>query len=234
MTSTPTSRPHLRRTSSSMQSSVPRPASVLTTCGSRCRDRTSPTRVIATTRACSATSQTSRAGRCGYARACFSIPRKGTDMKNLYAVTALLFAACNDEGTDPLEVITTVQLSFAPAAGSAVVAEYNDPDGDGGAAGTSQPVNLTNATTYTLTVKFLNRLEMPEEDITVEIRDEGFQHQLFFTGTAVNGPATNNPTAPLTHAYADMDSNGLPLGLTNTIMAATGTGQLTVTLRHMP
>jgi hypothetical protein len=155
-------------------------------------------------------------------------------MKNLCVVAALLFAACNDEGVDPNEVITTVQLTFAPAAGNAIVAEFNDPDGEGGAAGTSQPVNLANATAYTLTVKFINRLETPEEDITVEVRDEGFQHQLFFTGTAVNGPATTNTTAPLTHAYADMDSNGLPLGLTNTIMAATGTGQLTVTLRHMP
>jgi hypothetical protein len=95
-------------------------------------------------------------------------------------------------------------------------------------------VSLANNATYTLTVKFLNRLEMPEEDITVEVRDEGFQHQLFFTGTAVNGPATDNPNAPLTQSYADMDMNGLPLGLTNTIMAKTGTGTMTVTLRHMP
>ena len=133
-----------------------------------------------------------------------------------------------------MEVITTVQLAFAPTGGTPVMAEFDDPDGDGGAAGTSQPVNLTNGTTYTLTVKFLNRLETPAEDITVEVMDEGHEHQLLFTGTAVKGPATSNTTAPLTHAYADMDANGLPLGLSNTIMAATGTGQLTVTLRHMP
>jgi hypothetical protein len=31
-----------------------------------------------------------------------------------------------------------------------------------------------------------------------------------------------------------MDANGLPVGLTSGITAVAGTGQLTVTLRHMP
>jgi hypothetical protein len=64
--------------------------------------------------------------------------------------------------------------------------------------------------------------------------DEGVEHMIFFTGTAVNGPASDHPGAPLTQAYADMDANGLPVGLSNTITAAAGTGQVTVTLRHMP
>jgi hypothetical protein len=155
-------------------------------------------------------------------------------MKKQLLLASGLLAACSDDTVNPPEVITTVQLAFAPATGTPVTAEFDDPDGDGGNPGTSQPVNLANNATYTLTVKFLNRLAMPEEDITVEIRDEGFQHQLFFTGTAVNGPATNNPSAPLTQGYTDMDMNGLPLGLTNSIMAKTGTGTMTVTLRHMP
>jgi hypothetical protein len=54
------------------------------------------------------------------------------------------------------------------------------------------------------------------------------------TGTAVNGPATSNTTGPLTHTYADQDAGGLPLGLSNTIVAARGTGTMTLTLRHMP
>jgi len=95
------------------------------------------------------------------------------------------------------------------------------------------PVNLT-AGMFTLAVGFENRLEDPPEIITTEVMDESDQHQLFFTGTAVNGPASDQPGAPLSHAYADMDVNQLPIGLSNTITAATGTGTLTVTLRHMP
>jgi hypothetical protein len=113
------------------------------------------------------------------------------------------------------------------------VATFNDPDGDGGAAPTVDPVNLTPGT-YTLTVQFQNRLAMPQEEITDEVRDEQNFHLLLFTGTAVVGPATTNTTGPLMQSYADMDHNGLPIGLTDNIVASAGTGQLTVTLRHMP
>jgi hypothetical protein len=149
-------------------------------------------------------------------------------------------AACGDDGDDhdhdnENEVITTVTLTFAPeGGGSAVVAAFDDPDGDGGEAPTIDPIDLADGAAYALSVSFENRLEDPPEDITVEVEDESDQHQIFFTGTAVNGPASDVPGAPLTHAYDDEDRNGLPIGLTNTIDAAVGTGELTVTLRHMP
>jgi len=153
-------------------------------------------------------------------------------LSSLGAITA-----CGDDpgGENENEVITTVALTFTPSGGgAAVVAEFDDPDGDGGEAPTIDPIDLADATTYTLTVSFQNRLEDPPEEITEEVADESDQHQLFFTGTAVDGPASDNPGAPLTHTYDDEDVNGLPVGLENTIVAATGTGVLTVTLRHMP
>jgi hypothetical protein len=128
-----------------------------------------------------------------------------------------------------------VILTFTPAGGgAAVVAEFDDPDGDGGDPPTVDPVNLPGDTSYTLTVAFENRLESPAEDITAEVADESDQHQVFLTGSAVDGPASDEPTAPLTHTYDDEDANGLPIGLTNTIDATSGTGELVVTLRHMP
>jgi hypothetical protein len=152
---------------------------------------------------------------------------------------AAVFAACggDDDGGDgnEQEVITTVTLTFTPAGGgAAITASFDDPDGDGGAAPTIDPINLPGNTTYTTTVVFLNKLETPPEDITVEVNDESDEHQLFFTGTAVNGPASDQPSAPLTHTYGDTDANGLPIGLTNTMAGALGTGDLTVTLRHLP
>lgn len=146
-------------------------------------------------------------------------------------------AACGDAAGsgNENEVITTVSLSFAPmGGGGAITAVFDDPDGDGGGAPTVDPINLVSGTTYMLTVRFQNKLEDPPEEITDEVRDEGDEHQLFFTGTAVNGPATNNPAAPLRHTYGDTDRGGLPIGLTNTIVAATGAGMFTVTLRHLP
>jgi hypothetical protein len=160
-------------------------------------------------------------------------------MKSLTVLIVSLYlgaAACGDGGGsgNENEVITTVILDFALAGGgAAVVATFNDPDGDGGAPPTIDPVNLA-AGMYTLTVQFQNRLVTPPEEITDEVRDEHDVHLLLFTGTAVMGPATNNAIGPLTQAYTDLDSHGFPVGLTDAITARTGTGLLTVTLRHMP
>jgi len=156
-------------------------------------------------------------------------------MKRFIALS-FIFVGCGDPGDGSMneqEVISRVELTFMPPSGSPVTFTFDDPDGDGGAAGTAQPITLNTATTYALSISFLNSLETPPEDITPEVRDEGVEHQVFLTGTAVNGPASNS-TGPLTHTYADTDANGLPLGLENTIATIDGTGQLIVTLRHMP
>ena len=136
--------------------------------------------------------------------------------------------------TDDNEVITTVTLTVTPIAGGAsIVASVDDRDGDGGDAPVVTGLTLP-AGMFDMTVKLENKLETPAEDITLEVRDEGAEHQFFFTGSAVNGPASDQPNAPLTHTYADMDSQGLPIGITNKLTAIAGMGALTITLRHVP
>lgn len=147
----------------------------------------------------------------------------------------LLVAACGGDDTGPSnenELITTVILTFEDGAASTVF-EFDDPDGDGGDPPTIDPLNIP-AGTYAVTVGFENRLENPPEDIAAEVADEADEHQVFLTGSAVDGPASDQPGAPFTHTYADQDGNGLPIGLDNTIVAGSGTGELTVTLRHLP
>ena len=56
---------------------------------------------------------------------------------------------------------------------------------------------------------------------------------VFVTGTAVVGPATKNTSGQLTHAYADADTDGVPIGLANTLTTRVGTGMLTITLRRV-
>jgi hypothetical protein len=154
-----------------------------------------------------------------------------------HTILVLALAACGDDGggsTNPEELITTVELAFAPMGGGTTInAAFRDVDGDGGNPPVIDPVNLT-AGTYTLTVKFKNELEAPPEDITVEVMDESDVHQVLLFGTAVNGSATNNPGAPLLHTYGDADANGFPIGLTSSIVATAGSGTLSVMLRHMP
>jgi hypothetical protein len=151
------------------------------------------------------------------------------------ALSGLALAACSDSAatTNDNEVITTVILQFAPASGSPVVATFDDPDGDGGAAPTIDPIHLAPGS-YTLTVRFQNRLASPAEEITDEVRDERDAHLVLFTGTAVVGPGSTSATGPLAQSYADTDDHGFPVGLTDAIVATAGAGELTVTLRHMP
>jgi len=168
-------------------------------------------------------------------------------MKGMFMRTSSVFilgllglAACGDDGaSDPnasQEVITTVTLTLTPmGGGSPIVAEVDDPDGDGGDPPTIDSLGLPAGATYGVAVGFQNRLELPAEEITDEVRDEAIDHQIFFTGSAVTGPASGSSNAAITQAYADTDANGLPIGLSNTFTVASAPGgDLIVTLRHMP
>lgn len=133
-------------------------------------------------------------------------------------------------------LLTTVVLSFTPAAGGdALSFAWSDPENDGDPV-VDAVVLPSSDQPYALDVELFNDLEDPVEDVTPEIAGEGETHQLFFTGSAVQGPATgDNPDAVLAHAYGDEDADGLPLGLENEITTlAAGGGELIVTLRHLP
>lgn len=164
-------------------------------------------------------------------------------MKTITRLTPLflLFAGgCGDvEDTDhdhdhETEVVTTVVLTLAPSAGGPdLTFTWTDPENDGSPV--IDDVVLPSGA-YTMSLQFLNGLEDPPEDLTPEIDDEADQHQVFFTGSGVEGPATGtNAAAVITQAYADTDAGGLPVGLSNDVTTVrTGTGELIVTLRHMP
>jgi hypothetical protein len=155
-------------------------------------------------------------------------------------IATLALAACNDvkETTDEpneQEVITTVELVFTPVGGGdGTTARWADPENDGSPV--IDEIVLSDAADYTVTVGFLNELEDPAEEITVEVEEESDQHQVFLTGSGVESEATGpNAGAVVTIAYADEDANGNPVGLTNALTTrSVGSGDLVVTLRHLP
>ena len=147
---------------------------------------------------------------------------------------------CDDDNHG---LVTTVVLNFTPTDGGDTLSfEWSDPNNDGNPVvddivlPDGEDHDHHHAATYDVTVEVWNDLEDPAEDVTPDILDQADLHQFFFTGTAVEGPATGtNDSAILTHAYADTDANGNPVGLENTFTTADlGTGELRVTLRHMP
>ncbi|MFT7335513.1 MAG: hypothetical protein ACI9M1_001426 [Porticoccaceae bacterium] len=155
-------------------------------------------------------------------------------MKNLKIIVIVLisvfsFSSCSND--DPIavneeEVITTVTTTLTSGS-QTVTLTSRDLDGDG----PNAPVvtisgDLMVNTTYTGTVTFLNEIVNPAEDITVEIKEEGAEHQLFFQAPAGIGAFT----------YTDADANGKPIGLAFTLKTATvaTTGNIVVILRHEP
>lgn len=167
------------------------------------------------------------------------------------ALSLLFVTACDDvkDNDDDHDhdhnhgLTTSLILNFTPASGGETLSfAWSDPENDG------DPIvddillpdasdhDHHDAETYTLDIEVWNELEDPAEDVTLEIAELDDEHQFFFTGSAVEGPATGtNSEAIIEHAYADSDADGLPVGLTNTITTLDwGSGELTVTLRHMP
>jgi hypothetical protein len=153
-------------------------------------------------------------------------------MKNLKlaAVTFLgittLISCNNDDGpVNEEEVITTVTTTLTNGS-NVITLKSRDLDGDG----PNPPVitvsgNLNSNTVYSGAVTFLNETVTPPDDITVEVKAEGDEHQLFFQA----------PSAVGTFVYTDADANGKPIGLAFTLTTKSATtGNLLVTLRHLP
>ena len=124
------------------------------------------------------------------------------------------------------EAISKVILDLVSQAdGSAQTINYSDPQTKNG--GADAEIVLASGTTYDLGITVLNDEEDPIEDITLEIIDEMDEHQVFFTGSVIDDGS-------VTFTYEDEDSNGLPLGLDNTLTGvAAGSGDLVITLQHM-
>jgi hypothetical protein len=148
-------------------------------------------------------------------------------------IALLTFNSCsNDDSNQPVneeEVITTVTLTLTPVGGgTAVVLTSRDLDGDGPNAPVVTSIgSLIPTTTYNGSVSLLNELTNPADNISLEVEEEGDEHQFFF---AAGGGLTGIFT------YSDADADGKPIGLdfTFTASANSQSGNLTVILRHEP
>ncbi len=152
-----------------------------------------------------------------------------------FAIAALVvLASCNndDDNTPELineeEVITTMTVTLTSTGNNDVITlKTQDLDGDG----PNEPVvsvssNLVAGTIYNGSITVENETVSPAEDITEEVIEEAEEHQFFYTPDA---------NLDITTAYTSLDSNGDNLGTTFTLTAnQASTGNLTITLRHLP
>lgn len=171
--------------------------------------------------------------------------------RHLLTLALLFTVACDDTKDDDHSdhedhsdgQTTSLVLNLTPVNGDETLSfSWSDPEGDGDPVvddillpdGSDHSHHDTQR--YTLDIELWNEQEDPVEDVALEIAELATEYQFFFTGSAVEGPATgNNDDAIIEHEYADSDDDGLPLGLSNNIKTlAWGAGELTVTLRHLP
>jgi len=139
------------------------------------------------------------------------------------------FIACGKEDPEPPggeELITTLNYTLVPqGGGTTVTLTFSDLDGDGGDAPIITGGTLVANTSYSGSIELLNESVSPAEDITEEIAEEDADHQFFFESSA----------ADMSVSYNDMDDDGNPVGLSNTLTTGDATSAtLKVTLRHEP
>lgn len=150
----------------------------------------------------------------------------------LLFVSSLVILSCsNDDDHDDHdhehELITTVIYTLTNNANGAdvVTLTFTDLDGEGGAPGEydiSGP--LTASANYSGTIQLLNEAENPAENVTLEVEEEGDEHEFFYTNTA-----------GLTITKTDVDDDGNPLGIETTVATgAAANGTITVILKHEP
>jgi len=145
-----------------------------------------------------------------------------------FAIT-ILFAACNDDEAVVVCECGNIAISFllTPVdGGDSKVFSFSDPDGEGGNDPIIEIATLDANTTYTGAISLTGLSSSEEvEDFTREIQEENEEFQFFFTTVDAN----------LTVAYADMDTNGNPIGLTTNITTGDASaGTMTIILRHEP
>ena len=128
------------------------------------------------------------------------------------------------------EVMTTVVLTLTSASDGSE-SSFSFVDLQDGSDATVDPIFLEHAVRYEVDVTIFNELEDPAEEVTPEILDEDDEHQVFFTGD-VSGCSD---IERYSHEYLDEDANGLPVGLSSSVVGLSdGTGEMIVSLRHMP
>jgi hypothetical protein len=155
---------------------------------------------------------------------------KTIKLLSLGLLATLVFSACSDDDDAPQvineeEVITTLNLKLTPEGGGETIDFiYRDLDADGSNPEIISPALSAN-TTYTGRVQFLNELENPAEDITIEVLEEAEEHQVFYI-------VEDSLDATPTYTGA-LDNDGNPIGVEFSLQTGEASqGNFTVILIH--
>ena len=147
------------------------------------------------------------------------------------SLISLVIFGCSTSDPEPVneeELITTVNVTFKNTSdpNDIVIASFEDIDGPGGIDGKTTHPTLTANATYDVQIEFLNESVVPTDDITLEVEEEGDDHQVFYVfSSSLNVSLT----------YNDQDLNNLPIGLKCIFSVGdAGSGTMNAILVHLP
>jgi hypothetical protein len=164
----------------------------------------------------------------------FGLLKNQENMKKYLPIllVSLLFTSCKKdevEPTDDNELITRVELKFTDiTAKSTLTYTFQDKDGDPKTAPEKfDKIVLNKGVTYSVSIGVYDDTKSPVMDITQEINEEADVHLFVYKTT---------PASLLTTTILDKDKNGLPIGLSSSILtqSTAGTGKLNLLLKHQP
>lgn len=146
-------------------------------------------------------------------------------------VSSLITVSCSsdddgDHDHDHEEELITTVIYTLNNGGDTVTLTFQDLDGEGGADGTTTVSGpLVANTTYSGTLQLLNETESPADDITLEVEEEGDEHEFFYSSTITDISVSKN----------DLDEDNNPIGIETTFVTGdANTGSLTIILKHEP
>jgi hypothetical protein len=153
---------------------------------------------------------------------------KSLKLVSIFSFLAVFFSCSDDDDVEIIneeEVITTLRVTFIKENTNEISTFlYQDLAGDGSVDPMISADNLEANTTYIGSVEFLNELEDPAENITLEVVEEGEEHQVFF----INSTSLNT-----NFSYLDTDANNNPIGVEFSLTTGdASTGNLSVLLIH--
>ncbi len=123
------------------------------------------------------------------------------------------------------ELITDLRYMLVSADMSDTsILHFSDIDGEGGMDPVITADTISSAENYTGYISLTNEQNSPATDIGEEVREEGVDHQFFFS--SLNS---------MDFTYLDFDNNGHPIGLLTQVSSQeTGEDTLQIVLRHEP
>lgn len=135
---------------------------------------------------------------------------------------ALSFSTCRKGDVIPIEGVTTLRVIFSQPGGNQITFEFKDLDGIGGNDPVIDEIQLPPLNVFNCRLEVLNESKVPVEDWTATINQRSGIHLFSYK--------VSNDV--MRFSNLNTDESGKPFGIVSLAATKTGTGTLTIIMKH--